>query len=65
LLAAATRTGARALGFGDQFGTLEPGKRPAIVSVRVPDGVMDVEEYLVSGIAPADIAWVPDAGPVA
>jgi cytosine/adenosine deaminase-related metal-dependent hydrolase len=63
LLSAATTTGARALGFGDEFGTLEPGKRASIVSVRIPDGVTDVEEYLLSGIEPADVAWVPDAGP--
>src|SRR5690606_12639328 len=50
LLESATRIGARALGFGDLFGTIEPGKRAALIAVTVPDDVRDVEEYLVSGI---------------
>ena len=29
------------------YGTIEPGKRAALIAVRVPDGVEDVEEYLV------------------
>jgi cytosine/adenosine deaminase-related metal-dependent hydrolase len=51
LLASATEVGANALGFGADFGTLAPGKRAAIVAVQVPHDVVDVEEYLVSGIA--------------
>jgi aminodeoxyfutalosine deaminase len=58
LLESATATGARALGFAGDYGTLEPGKRAALISVRLPVGVSDVEEYLVSGIQPADIEWV-------
>ena len=58
LLRSATLTGAGALGFGDQFGSIEPGKRAALIAVRVPEGVSDVEEYLVSGILPSAIQWL-------
>ena len=53
LLESATRIGAEALGFGDDFGTITAGKRAALVAVDVPAAVSDVEEYLVSGV-PAD-----------
>ncbi|MBI3263933.1 MAG: amidohydrolase family protein, partial [Acidobacteria bacterium] len=49
LLDSATRQGARALGFGAEYGTLQPGKRAALIAVDVPPAVEDVEEYLVSG----------------
>jgi cytosine/adenosine deaminase-related metal-dependent hydrolase len=58
LIESATAVGARALGFGDEYGTIEPGKRAALISVRLPGDVRDVEEYLVSGITAADVAWV-------
>lgn len=58
LLESATLTGARALGFGEVLGTLEAGKRASVIAVAVPQGVTDVEEYLVSGIEPADVRWV-------
>jgi aminodeoxyfutalosine deaminase len=58
ILASATRNGAEALGFGEHFGTIEAGKRAALVAVRVIPGVEDVEEYLVSGITPDQVAWL-------
>jgi imidazolonepropionase-like amidohydrolase len=53
LLDSATRVGADALGFGAEFGTLEAGKRAALVAVEIPASEVpgeDVEEYLVSGV---------------
>jgi cytosine/adenosine deaminase-related metal-dependent hydrolase len=61
LLRSATLTGATALGFDDAFGSIEAGKRAALIAVRVPDGVSDVEEYLVSGVDPDRISWVEGA----
>jgi aminodeoxyfutalosine deaminase len=61
LLRSATLTGATALGFGDAFGSIEPGKRAALVAVHVPHGVTDVEEYLVSGVDPDRLSWVEAA----
>ncbi|MEO5895307.1 MAG: amidohydrolase family protein [Vicinamibacterales bacterium] len=58
LLDSATRQGAAALGFGDQLGTIEAGKRAELIAVAVPDAVSDVEEYLVSGITPDRIQWL-------
>ncbi len=59
LLASATREGARALGFGTEFGTLEAGKRARLVAVSIPPHVGDVEEYLLTGIQPAQVSWLP------
>jgi len=50
MLESATRIGAEALGFGADFGTIATGKRARFVVVEVPEGVGDVEEYLVSGV---------------
>jgi cytosine/adenosine deaminase-related metal-dependent hydrolase len=58
LLASATREGARALGFGAEYGTIEPGKRARLLAVQTPPATADVEEYLVSGIQPVDLAWL-------
>ena len=58
LLASATATGARALGFGRELGTIEPGRRAELLAVRIPADCMDVEEYLVGGVEPKDITWL-------
>lgn len=58
LLESATLAGARALGFDAEFGSIESGKRAALIAVRVPDGADDVEEYLVSGVEPGEIRWL-------
>jgi cytosine/adenosine deaminase-related metal-dependent hydrolase len=57
ILRSATLDGAAALGF-DDFGSIEPGKRAALLSVRVPGQTDDVEEYLVGGVPAADVAWL-------
>jgi cytosine/adenosine deaminase-related metal-dependent hydrolase len=58
LLRSATIDGAAALGFGDVLGTIAPGKRAELIAVRVPAGVTDVEEYLLSGIQPDAVSWL-------
>ena len=60
ILESATRIGAEALGFGSEFGTIEPGKRAALLAVRVPDAVEDVEEYLVGGVTSAQLTWLQE-----
>jgi aminodeoxyfutalosine deaminase len=59
LLESATRHGADALGFGEDYGTIQPGKRARLITVPIPPDVADVEEYLVSGIATDAIGWLP------
>jgi cytosine/adenosine deaminase-related metal-dependent hydrolase len=60
LLDSATRQGARALGFDADYGTIEPGKSARLLAVSLPSSSIDVEEYLVSGIEPAQIRWIPE-----
>ena len=36
-------------------GAIEPGRRAALISVSVPPGTLDVEQYLVSGIEPVKV----------
>jgi cytosine/adenosine deaminase-related metal-dependent hydrolase len=60
LLESATLTGARALGFGEEFGSVDVGKRAALIAVHVPEGVHDVEEYLVGGIEPDAVRWLDE-----
>jgi cytosine/adenosine deaminase-related metal-dependent hydrolase len=61
LLRSATQIGASALGFGGH-GSLEPGKRAAIIAVSVtqdPTDAADVEEYLVGGAVGAGaVEWI-------
>ena len=59
LLRSATLTGADGARVRRDFGSIEPGKRAALIAVRVPDGVTDVEEYLVSGVEPSAIRVAP------
>jgi cytosine/adenosine deaminase-related metal-dependent hydrolase len=58
LLESATIQGARALGVDADYGTIQPGKRARLLTVDVPPGTGDVEEYLVSGVHPGQIRWI-------
>jgi cytosine/adenosine deaminase-related metal-dependent hydrolase len=57
IIRSATLDGAAALGF-DDLGSIAPGRRTPLVSVRVPPDLDDVEEYLVSGIHASDVGWL-------
>ena len=58
ILESATLVGARALGFGDELGSLTPGKRAQMIAVSLPERVDDVEEFLLGGITPAELRWL-------
>jgi aminodeoxyfutalosine deaminase len=58
LLDSATRQGARVLGFEQDFGTIDSGRRAALIAVEVPPDAGDVEEYLVRGIEPGQVRWL-------
>jgi aminodeoxyfutalosine deaminase len=60
LLASATLDGARALGF-DHLGFIGSGAHARLITVDLPANLRngDVEAYLVEGIDPGQIAWVP------
>lgn len=58
LLESATRVGAEALGFGATHGTVAVGKSAALIAVDVPSSVLDVEEYLVSGVARSAVRFL-------
>lgn len=58
LIESATRIGAEALGFGAEYGSIEPGKQAALITVALPEGVDDVEACLVGGVKPERVAWV-------
>jgi len=60
LLESATIEGARVLGFDADYGTIEPGKAARLLAVALPSSNIDVEEYLVGGIEPEQIAWIGD-----
>jgi cytosine/adenosine deaminase-related metal-dependent hydrolase len=59
LLECATINGARALGFEADFGTIDSGKRDALIAVQLNGHVPSVEEHLVSGIDASQITWIP------
>ena len=65
ILESATRVGAEALGCGHDHGVIASGTAPGLIAVSLPSHVIDVEEYLVSGIGPERVSWVwtppPDA----
>jgi cytosine/adenosine deaminase-related metal-dependent hydrolase len=61
LLEAATINGARALGFESELGTIDAGKRDALIAVELDQAISSVEERLVSGVDSSQIRWVGQA----
>ena len=60
LLRSATRAGAEALGWSSR-GAIAEGMDASLIAVRCPTTVDDVEEYLVNGIASADVRWLSES----
>jgi cytosine/adenosine deaminase-related metal-dependent hydrolase len=58
IVRSATLGGAEALGFGEQLGSLDVGKRADVIAVRLRDATADPEESLLRGVGPEDVAWV-------
>jgi len=58
LLESATREGALALGFSD-LGLIAPGASARLLAIDLPETVENVETYLVEGIDPGQITWLP------
>jgi cytosine/adenosine deaminase-related metal-dependent hydrolase len=58
LLAAATINGARALRVDAEYGSLDAGKRAAMISIDLGPGVTDVEAHLVAGVEASRVSWV-------
>jgi cytosine/adenosine deaminase-related metal-dependent hydrolase len=58
ILESGTLVGAKALGVGDEIGSIDVGKAPELIGVSLPNDVDNVEEYLLSGIDPAQVSWV-------
>jgi len=58
LIETATRGGAAALQLDERLGSIAPGKAARLLAVRVPEGAIDPELALVSGVAADRIQWV-------
>ncbi len=61
LLQSATAVGADVLGLAEEHGTLEVGRRADLIAVALPSEIRhagDVEEYLLTGIAPDQVSWI-------
>ena len=59
LLRSATSVGAELLGYPDR-GAIVPGMKASLIAVRCPPDIAradDVEEHLVSGVAPDQVVW--------
>jgi cytosine/adenosine deaminase-related metal-dependent hydrolase len=61
LLEAATINGARALGFESEFGTIDAGKRDALIGIELDGVVGGVEDALVSGVDRSQVHWVAES----
>lgn len=64
LIESATLSGARALGFGEQYGSIEAGRCAGLIAVDLPAGVPDPEEFLLSGVSSAAVSWLGTEGTV-